>query len=323
MREFRVNFNDAGQRLDKYLTKSLPLLPKSLMYKSIRKKKIKVNRGRAEPSQILSEGDTIQLFLAEELFETTPDNIFMKIIPDISVLYENSEFILVVKKPGMAVHSGNAGGTGAGRSAADESGTLINHIKAYLWRRGEYRPDEERSFAPALCNRIDRNTGGIVIAAKTAEALRRINEEIRRGEVTKKYLCAVHGKMEKSSGRLTGWMEKDSEHNIVRVYSGQRKTSHGKTMITDYRVLAEQNGLSLLEVTLLTGRTHQIRAQMQAAGHPLLGEGKYGVNRDDRKRGYRFQALYAYSITLEGKSYTVETNPEKIKFLKEFDKCIL
>ena len=166
MREFRVNFNDAGQRLDKYLTKSLPLLPKSLMYKSIRKKKIKVNRGRAEPSQILSEGDTIQLFLAEELFETTPDNIFMKIIPDISVLYENSEFILVDKKPGMAVHSGNAGGTGAGCSAADESGTLINHIKAYLWRRGEYRPDEERSFAPALCNRIDRNTGGIVIAAK-------------------------------------------------------------------------------------------------------------------------------------------------------------
>ena len=162
-----------------------------------------------------------------------------------------------------------------------------------------------------------------MIAAKTAEALRRINEEIRRGEVTKKYLCAVHGKMEKSSGRLTGWMEKDSEHNIVRVYSGQRKTSHGKTMITDYRVLAEQNGLSLLEVTLLTGRTHQIRAQMQAAGHPLLGEGKYGVNRDDRKRGYRFQALYAYSITLEGKSYTVEMNPEKIKFLKEFDKCIL
>lgn len=323
MREFRVNVNDAGQRLDKYLTKSLPLLPKSLMYKSIRKKKIKVNRGRTEPSQLLSEGDTVQLFLAEELFDVTPDNIFMKIVPDISVLYENSEFILVDKKPGMAVHSGDAGGNGTGRSSVDESGTLINHIKAYLWRRGEYRPEEERSFTPALCNRIDRNTGGIVIAAKTAEALRRINEEIRRGEVTKKYLCAVHGKMEKSSGRLTGWMEKDSEHNIVRVYSGQRKTPHGKTMITDYRVLAEQNGLSLLEVTLLTGRTHQIRAQMQAAGHPLLGEGKYGVNRDDRKRGYRFQALYAYSITLEGISYTVEMNPEKIKFLKEFDKCIL
>lgn len=291
------------------------------MYKSIRKKKIKVNRGRAEPSQLLSEGDTVQLFLAEELFEVTPDNIFMKIVPDISVLYENSEFMLVDKKPGMAVHGGNT--SGSVLSAADESGTLINHIKAYLWRRGEYRPEEERSFAPALCNRIDRNTGGIVIAAKTAEALRRINEEIKRGEVTKKYLCAVHGRMEKSSGRLSGWMEKDSARNIVRVHSGQRKKPHGKTMITDYRVLAEQNGLSLLEVTLLTGRTHQIRAQMQAAGHPLLGEGKYGVNRDDRKRGYRFQALYAYSITLEGKSYTVDMNPEKIKFLKEFDKCIL
>ena len=321
MREFIVNVNDAGQRLDKYLTKSLPLLPKPLLYKSLRKKKIKVNRSRAEPSQLLSKGDTVQLFLSEELFEVTPDNVFMKIVPDISVLYENSEFLLVDKKPGMAVHSGDA--SGSGRSETDEGGTLINHIKAYLWRRGEYRPEEERSFAPALCNRIDRNTGGIVIAAKTAEALRRINEEIRRGEVTKKYLCAVHGKMEKSRGRLTGWMEKDSTRNIVRVHSGQRKTPAGKTMITDYRVLAEQNGLSLLEVTLITGRTHQIRAQMQAAGHPLLGEGKYGVNRDDRKRGYRFQALYAYSITLEGKIYSVDMNPEKIKFLKEFDKCIL
>lgn len=319
MRTFTINKNDSGQRLDKYLSKSIPLLPKSLMYKSIRTKKIKVNRKRTEPSVILCEGDTVELFLPEDLFGTNPDRIFTSVTPSLSVIYEDDEILLCDKRPGMAVHGGDCNSEGG--STIDDRDTLITHIKAYLYRKGEYDPDSERSFSPALCNRIDRNTGGIVIAAKTAEALRRINGEIRDGKVTKKYLCAVHGSMQPKSGRLTGWMEKDSMRGIVKVHSGERKTPKGRTMITDYRTLAQQDGLSLLEVTLITGRTHQIRAQMQAAGHPLLGEGKYGINRDDKKLGYKHQALYAYSLTLEGKTYSVDLDPRKIRFLKEFDKC--
>lgn len=320
MKVFTVGKNDAGQRLDKYLTKSLPLLPQSKMYKAIRTKKIKVNRSRAEISQKLCEGDTVQLFLPDELIGDGTEKgcePYRTIVPHISIIYEDDEIILVDKKPGMAVHGGDD--TAGGGSRIDERNTLINNILAYLWREGKYDPEKERSFTPALCNRIDRNTGGIVIAAKTAEALRRINEEIRRGEVTKKYLCAVHGSMEKKRGRLIGWMEKDARRGIVRVHPGQRPSDSGRSMITDYRVLAEQGGLSLLEVTLITGRTHQIRAQMQAAGHPLLGEGKYGVNRDDRARGYRHQALYAYRLLLEGKEYSIPADPEHIPFLREFD----
>ena len=274
MKEFTIGKNDAGQRLDKYLSKSLPLLPQSLMYKAIRKKKIKVNRARADISQKLCEGDTLQLFLPDDLLSDNGEakaEPYRTITPHIDIIYEDEEIILIDKKPGMAVHGGDD--SAGGGSRIDERDTLINNVLAYLWREGKYDPDTERSFTPALCNRIDRNTGGIVIAAKTAEALCRINEEIRAGEVTKRYLCAVHGYMEKKRGRLTGWMEKDAQHGIVHVHFGERKTPNGRTMITDYRVLAEERELSLLEVTLVTGRTHQIRAQMQAAGHPLLGEG--------------------------------------------------
>ena len=319
MKEFTIGKNDADQRLDKYLSKSLPLLPQSLMYKAIRKKKIKVNRARADISQKLCEGDTLQLFLPDDLLSDNGEakaEPYRTITPHIDIIYEDEEIILIDKKPGMAVHGGDD--SAGGGSRIDERDTLINNVLAYLWREGKYDPDTERSFTPALCNRIDRNTGGIVIAAKTAEALRRINEEIRAGEVTKRYLCAVHGYMVKKRGRLTGWMEKDAQHGIVHVHSGERRTPDGRTMITDYRVLAEERDLSLLEVTLVTGRTHQIRAQMQAAGHPLLGEGKYGINREDRARGYSHQALYAYKLSLEGKEYEIPADPEHIPFLREF-----
>ena len=261
----------------------------------------------------------MQLFLPDDLLSDNGEakaEPYRTITPHIDIIYEDEEIILIDKKPGMAVHGGDD--SAGGGSRIDERDTLINNVLAYLWREGKYDPDTERSFTPALCNRIDRNTGGIVIAAKTAEALRRINEEIRAGEVTKRYLCAVHGYMEKKRGRLIGWMEKDAQHGIVHVHFGERKTPNGRTMITDYRVLAEERELSLLEVTLITGRTHQIRAQMQAAGHPLLGEGKYGINREDRARGYSHQALYAYKLSLEGKEYEIPSDPEHIPFLREF-----
>lgn len=308
MRTFTINKNDAGQRLDKYLTKSLRLLPSALMYKFIRIKKIKVNRKRTEQSYILQEGDTVELFIKDEFFSENPDDAFRVITPKLDVIYEDENLILCDKRPGMLCHAGDGD---------EDNDTLIDNIKAYLWRNGEYKPEQERSFAPALCNRIDRNTGGIVIAAKNAETLRSINEKIRLGEIKKTYLCAVHGIMEKKSDTLTGFLKKDSDENMVTVYKTKLQGARDiKSIVTKYRVIDEKNSLSLLEVELVTGRTHQIRAHLASVGHPLLGDGKYGVNRGDKKIGYKFQALYSYKLEMDGSVYMIDRN--KIWFLREF-----
>ena len=317
MRTLTVKANDAGQRLDKFLTKSLKTLPFSLMYKQIRTKKIKVNRKRTEPKYILQEGDTVELFIAEEFFENNTEELrFTLLTPNLDIVYEDKNILLADKRPGLIVHSDNK----------EDTNTLIDHIKAYLYQKGEYAPKEENSFAPALCNRIDRNTGGIVIAAKNAETLRIMNQKIKDREITKKYLLAVHGKLTPKTGLLKNYILKDEKTNTVRVYDNRVKGS--KTAETKYRVIEEKNGLSLVEAELLTGRTHQIRAQFSYIGHPLLGDGKYGINKDDRKSGYKCQALYSYKLSfnfttdsgilayLKGKQY--EVKKDNIYFLKEF-----
>lgn len=318
MKEFEIGKNDAGKRLDAFLTKVIPNLPVSLMYKSIRTKKIKVNRKRAELSYKLVQGDTVQCFLSEEFFtdEKKPELAFTSLQGNVNIVYEDENIILADKKPGMLTHSGN------------ESGdvTLIDEIKAYLYKKGEYFPDRELSFAPALCNRIDRNTGGIVIAAKNAESLRIINELIKEHKIDKYYLCAVHGKMEKMHDVLTAYLFKDSTKGRAYVYATPGKGR--MRIVTEYTVKKYENGLSLLEVHLITGKTHQIRAHMAHIGHPLLGEGKYGVNRNDKKLGYSHQALYSYKLKFEldgvdcalsylsGKEFTVDK--KNIYFLEEF-----
>lgn len=316
MKIFEIKKNDSGQRLDKFLSKAVKNMPPSLMYKSIRTKKIKVNRKRAEIGMILNEGDTVQLFLPDELFEPKKDerSIYSHISPTFSVVYEDENIILADKPSGLNVH------------ADDDSDVndLITQIKAYLYKKGEYDPLSEQSFAPALCNRIDRNTAGIVIAAKNANALREMNAVIKDRSITKKYLCAVHGVPEEKEATLKGHLFKNSKTNTVTVYDSPRRGS--KEILTKYRVLGSKNGLSLLEVELLTGRTHQIRAHMSSIGHPLLGDGKYGVNRDDRKDGYKYQALCSYYLRfdcggffsyLKGKEFTV--SKKSVYFLDLFD----
>lgn len=318
MRTLIINRNDAGQRLDKFLSKAVKAMPKSLMYKGIRTKKIKVNRKRAEIGYILEEGDTVELFISEEFFsDNASDSAFMKLTPKLDIVYEDENIMLLDKRPGLIVHSDDE----------EDVNTLISHVKAYLYRKGEYNPEDEQSFAPALCNRIDRNTGGIVIAAKNAEALRIMNEKIRNDELSKFYLAAVHGHMPKRADTLHGYLRKDQANNIVDI-STVKKPGY-KEIITKYRVLDENNSLSLVEVELVTGRTHQIRAHFSSIGHPLLGDGKYGVNRDDKKLGYKFQALYAFRLEfhfrtdsgalsyLNGKSFSIDKS--KIWFLEEFE----
>ncbi len=317
MRIITVQKNDAGQRLDKFLTKAVKGLPTSMMYKLIRTKKIKVNRKRSEQNQILAEGDQIQLFIREEFFDSPEKDTgaLCRIKPKLNILYEDDNIMLLNKRPGVLVHEDTAAG----------ENTLILHVQAYLHQKGEYDPKGEQSFAPALCNRIDRNTGGIVIAAKNAEALRVMNEKIRDRQVRKLYLCLVHGVPQKKEETLHAYLRKNSADNMVEVR--EKPFPGAKEIVTAYRVLQSFGDRALLEVELMTGRTHQIRAQMAAIGHPLLGDGKYGVNREERQQGYKYQALYAYRLCfehtekenllsyLEGKSFALDR--ADIWFLQE------
>ena len=285
MRELIIKKNDSGQRLDKFITKTLEL-PTSLLYKSIRLKKIKVNRKRAEAGQILAEGDTVQCFLAESFFEkeVTDDSLF-HITPSLDIIYEDENILLINKRAGVSVHEDEHGA----------KNTLITHILAYLLQKGEYDPEKEQSFIPALCNRIDRNTSGIVIAAKNAEALRIMNEKIKNREIDKFYLAAIHGIPNKTSDTLTGYLLKDEKTNTVKIFS-KNPPKNAKTIITKYKVIAKRENSALVEVELLTGRTHQIRAHLAYVGHPLIGDGKYGINKSDREKGYKYQALCSYKL---------------------------
>lgn len=301
MKELQIQKNDANQRLDRFLAKTVPLLPASLAQKYIRLKRIKVNGHRAEHDLRLSEGDVISLYINDEFFEKpTEENAFLAVAsPRVSVLYEDENILLADKAPGVLCHPDREW----------TANTLIANIQAYLYQKGEWNPKSEHAFAPALCNRIDRNTGGIVIAAKTAEALRVMNEKIRLREVDKRYLCIVCGRPKPPDGTLRGWIFKDAVKN--RVYVRARPEPGAVSAITNYRTLASANGLSLIECQLLTGRTHQIRAQMAAAGCPLLGDGKYGTERINRNHHEKGQDLYSYRLT-----FSFETDAGILENLK-------
>ena len=315
MKEFTIGANDAGQRLDRFLAKSVPLLPASLAQKYIRLKRIKRNNGRANRDDRLVQGDTLQLYINDEFFDTPrEDNAYLTVTaPKLNTVYEDDHLIRVDKKPGVAVHP---------HDGAEYGRTLIDHIQAYLYAKREWRPREEHSFTPALCNRIDRNTGGIVIAAKTAEALRVMNQKIKDRELDKRYLAIVEGTPKAREGVLKGYLFKDAAKN--RVFVTDKPQAGSKSCETRYKVLRSGNGLSLVECELITGRTHQIRAQFAHAGHPLLGDGKYGKLNKNYDR--RYQALYSYKLTftfttdagaleyLNGRSFAVD----KVDFVEEY-----
>ena len=286
MKEFSIGANDAGQRLDRFLAKAVPLLPASLAQKYIRIKRIKRNGARAERDTRLNAGDVLQLYINDEFFDQPrEDNAYLTVAsPKLNIVYEDENILLVDKRPGLAVHP---------HDGAEYGRTLIDHIQAYLYQKKEWNPRGEHSFTPALCNRIDRNTGGIVIAAKTAEALRVMNQKIKDRELDKRYLAIVEGTPKPRDGSLKGYLFKDAKKN--RVFVTDTPQPGSKTCQTNYRTLASANGLSLVECELITGRTHQIRAQFAHAGHPLLGDGKYG--KLDKRFDRSYQALYSYRLT--------------------------
>ena len=319
MKEFTIGQNDAGQRLDRFLAKAVPLLPASLAQKYIRIKRIKCNGKRIDRDTRLQEGDVLQLYINDEFFDRpSEENMFLTLFkPSLTIVYEDENLMLLDKRPGLVVHA----------DETEKVNTLINHIQAYLYQKREWNPKWENAFTPALCNRIDRNTGGIVIAAKNAETLRIINEKIRAHELEKSYLCITVGRPKQPEGKIEGFLLKNEARKEVRFF--HKPVPGGKTAVTLYRTLESRGGLSLVECRLLTGRTHQIRVSMAEIGCPLLGDGKYGKGDVNRRYHETRQALYSYKLRfdfptdagllnyLKGQEFTVENVPFREKYFPE------
>ena len=280
MKSIVVNSNDAGQRLDKFLQKHFESLPKSLMFKQIRKKNIKVNKKRCEAQTVLNVGDVVDLYLPDDvLVEKKVHYDFLSAPKNIRIIYEDENIILLDKRQGELCHP----------DGGEYVNTLVSSLKRYLYEKKEYSPENENSFTPSLANRIDRNTGGIVIAAKNYQSLKILNQKIKDREIDKYYLTVVQGVPEKKSDVLTGYLTKNNQKNMVTV--SKKEVDGGKYIKTQYTVLDSYNDMSLVEIKLLTGRTHQIRAHLASIGHPLLNDGKYG-----RTHGRFKQELYSYKL---------------------------
>lgn len=298
MKSFTITKSDSGQRVDRFILKTFPKLPKSLMYKEIRKKNIKVNKKRTEPSSVLNEGDVIELYLRDEVLEEKPKHYdFLTASKRIDIVYEDENIILLNKNAGLLCHPD-------GNEYVD---TLISRVKRYLYEKGEWNPEISGTFTPSLANRIDRNTSGIVIAAKNAEALRILNEKIKSREIEKYYITAVRGKPKKECDTLTAYLCKDEKKNMVTVSDTEFEGS--KKIVTRYKVLESRNNISLLEIDLKTGRTHQIRAHLAHIGCPIVDDGKYGS-----KHGRSRQALCSYKLVFSIKEAGILSYLDKKTF---------
>ena len=290
MRTITIGINDAGQRLDKFLMKLLPDMPKSLLYKLIRKKDIRCNGTRCKGTEILQKDDVLTLYIKDEFFKSETSHTFSRASGKIRVIYEDSDILIVYKPKGMYAHGGND------RHAV----SLIAEIQKYLFDKGEYQPDLEQTFSPALCNRIDRNTEGLVIAAKNAQALRTMNEAIRDRKVDKSYLAVTSAPLPKKQDTCTAWLKKESGRNMVEIRAKCPDKSWQK-ICTRYHVLAQNGRYQLVHIDLLTGRTHQIRAHLAYLGAPLLGDPKYGAKHRSNEEN---QCLCAYMLRFTGFSNT-------------------
>lgn len=288
MKEIKITTNEENQRLDKFLLKYFNAAPKSFVYKMLRKKRIKFNNKKAEGSEILKLGDTLQMYLGEETMDSfMEEKVLRKAERHFGIVYEDDNVIFVVKPAGVLSHP----------EKSSDTDTLIDQILYYLSQKGQYTPSKENSFTPALCNRLDRNTAGIVIAAKNLMAVQEVNRVIAEHKLQKFYITMVRGEMEEET-EFFGYHVKDSTNNQVKVL---KKEVAGATKIyTKVRPLKVKDRFSLLEVDLITGKSHQIRAHLKAMGYPVIGDRKYGEDHINKKfkekYGLNNQFLFAYRV---------------------------
>ena len=296
MRELSALAWDAGRRLDKYLAQYLNEAPDTLIYKLLRKKRIKLNGARASGSERLSGGDKIQLFLAD----ATLDGLITAKTKtaeaeDIEIIYEDAHTLVVNKPPGIPSHSGMGG----------EMETLLTRALFYLNKSGVGEP-ERGAFTPALCNRLDVNTSGAVICGKTSLSVRFWNEALAKKLVEKEYLAVVHGKLT-GQAKLEGYYQKNRYANVATIYQiADGAKNRLATVVTEYESMKCANGYSLIKVRPTTGRSHQIRAHMASVGHPVAGDVKYGGKRMEYAPA---QLLHCAGLTLRNHN---ETEREKL-----------
>ncbi len=321
MKNITVKTNDAHKRIDSFLQKAFQNLPISLIYKYLRTKKIKVNNKKVKPNYRLAPEDVISLYVKDELLGNSNSECDFKKCPiNLDIVFEDDNIMIINKPPGLIVHP----------DKECKVDSLINRIKNYLYQKGQYNPENELSFAPSLVNRIDRNTSGLVIAAKNSASLAILNEKMKKREINKFYLCIVNGKLKKKSDILKGYLEKNELQNKVYIKNSYQHKASSKTILTSYKVIKELSNYSLLEVHLLTGRTHQIRAHFSHIGHPIIGDGKYGKNSLNKIVGYKYQALCSYKLVFDFKSSAgileylnkkeIFIPNEKIWFIQDFYK---
>lgn len=291
MKEYIIEKAQAGKRLDKWIMSEFPLLSIGLLQKYFRQKDIKINGKHAPKDAQLNEGDQVRLYIPDEYLEKPKkvDTLLEGFRHHLHIIYEDDQLLLVDKQPGIMVHPDDK----------EKVNTLITHVRAYLYQKGEYDSKDPKAFSPVPCNRIDRFTGGIVMFAKTEAAMRVLNQKIRDREIEKDYLCIIFGQMPSPDGTLDNYILKKEGRRKVMVF--RKPVPDAQRAVTRYHTLQTTGDLSLVECELLTGRTHQIRAQFADAGHPLLGDSQYGDFRMNMECQREFQALYAYKLVFRFK----------------------
>ena len=285
MKSFTAGPNEDGVRLSRFVEGVTHQMPRSLMYKAFRNKRIKVNGKRAEPDTRLAEGDVIELYINDEFFPAgagLPRPKPPRRQPPVTVIYEDENFAVLYKPAHLLCHSDRTG-----------DANLVDAFAAYLQAKGEYDPHAEQRFAPALCNRLDRGTEGLVLAAKTYAALRDLNGIIRDDLMKKEYLTITVGAP--PAGRHIAWLQHNEKTNKVRIHA--RAGDGYKQIITNVTVIRQAGPFALCRIGLVTGRTHQIRAHLAYLGHPVLGDSKYGNRKMNERTGLKTQALCAQRLT--------------------------
>lgn len=315
MKEFNIQQNEAGQRFDKYLKKLLKEANTSFIYKMLRKKNIVLNGKKADGTEKLAVGDEVKLFLSDETFDkfhgaaqsTKQFEAYASIpIKKLEVVYEDTDVIIINKPVGML-----------SQKAKPEDISVNEYIIAYLLQSGELTQEALNTFKPSICNRLDRNTSGLLIAGKTLKGLQEMSEALKERSAQKYYRCIVSGVLNEKT-YLKGYLSKDEHTNKVTIYKNKPSDMDALPIETEYRPIAVANGFTELEVHLITGRSHQIRAHLASIGHPIIGDTKYGlqkVNEGFQKELHlKSQLLHAYRIRFADGREVIAPTP------KQYDK---